>query len=107
MTLNNTQKFLAGTIALVLAIGMTNPAFAAENGLTADIDPSAIAADAVTPDGTWFEFGFTTAAVILHKSNALPWAVDDSSNTGIPSDYRVNTRRDHSNRRRKNRLGKS
>ena len=37
MTLNNTQKLLAGTIALVLAIGMTSPAFGQLT--TSDIPP--------------------------------------------------------------------
>ena len=34
MTFNNTQKFLAGTIALVLVMGMTSPAFAVSIGGT-------------------------------------------------------------------------
>lgn len=32
----------------------------------------------------------TVAGVDIVKSNAYPWATDDSANTAIPSDYRVN-----------------
>jgi len=53
----NTQKFLAGTIALVLVMGMTSPAFAEDGILDTPYDGPIEVADAVEPDGTWYEFG--------------------------------------------------
>ena len=58
MPFNNSQKLLAGTLALVLAAGLTSPAFADENGLVDSVNSSVTAADAVSPDGTWYGFGF-------------------------------------------------
>jgi len=49
MTLNNTQKLLAGTIALVLVIGMTAPAFADITGTGDDVTPSEISPTAIVP----------------------------------------------------------
>ena len=52
MTLNNTQKLLAGTIALVLAMGMTSPAFAEmTSGVEIPVDLFAEPLAVVTDDG--------------------------------------------------------
>ena len=57
MTFNYTQKLLAGTLALVLASGLSSFAYADDSvgGISTDI-PSVGALDAVTPGDTWYEF---------------------------------------------------
>jgi len=68
MTLNYTQKLLAGTLTLVLVTGMTSPAFAGPTGIFAQVtNVQTSAAAACAPDGTlrfdidmgWEEMGQT------------------------------------------------
>lgn len=54
-------------------------------------DTTAILNRDVDGDGSYSKGQFSMVGGIqVYKSNALPWAVDDSSNTDIPSDYRIN-----------------
>ncbi len=57
LLINYTQKFLVGTIALVLTMGMASPVFADDSlgGITVDI-PEVGALDAVTPSEIWYGF---------------------------------------------------
>jgi len=53
----NTQKFLAGTIALVLVMGMTSPAFAVTSGLDdGEIPTDSVIAPTVSPDDVLIDF---------------------------------------------------
>ena len=59
----NTQKLLAGTLALIFAVGFTSPAFAVDNGVAesstvASFVGSTVIPVDVSPNGTWFEFSF-------------------------------------------------
>ena len=49
MTLNNAQKFLAGTLALVLVAGMTIPAYA---GLTVETSSLTVAGEIIPIDNS-------------------------------------------------------
>jgi len=53
-------------------------------------EPTLILNRDVDGDGSYSKGHFSLiGGVSVRKSNALPWGVDDSSNTDIPSDYRV------------------
>jgi len=78
MTLNNTQILLAGTIALVLVIGMTSPAFAQVNGGGPDAVPDDFTPVAAVP---------TVGSEVLIDFETLPDTTPIPSGTNITDQF--------------------
>ncbi len=81
LTLNYTQKLLAGTIALVLVMGMTSPAFAIDEAI---VNTDLVPTNALFPlshDDEIFDNGVPSNTVVLFAESLVP--ADDFS---VPQD---------------------